>query len=179
MNLYLGCDRAVVRRVWPDRLAVRLQEHQAAARWMSVDGNERLVNTLGEVFEANLGEVEGEALPLFSGPDGKSAQVMQMYQKLTPVVAPLDRRITRLDVSSRGSWGLLLGDETDPVEVTLGRGTMQELVARTERFVGTVTQVTSAYRAPLLQADLRHNNGYAVQLKGVRSIEPSSPTGRK
>jgi cell division protein FtsQ len=138
-----------------------------------------LVNTLGEVFEANLGEVEGEALPLFSGPDGKSAQVMQMYQKLTPVVAPLDRRITRLDVSSRGSWGLLLGDESDPVEVTLGRGTMQELVARTERFVGTVTQVTSAYRAPLLQADLRHNNGYAVQLKGVRSIEPSGPTGRK
>jgi cell division protein FtsQ len=168
--------QAVVRRVFPDRLVVRLQEHQPAARWMGHDGNERLVNTFGEVFDANLGEVEGDPLPIFSGPEGRAHEVLQMYQKLTAVFTPLDRRIARLDVSGRGSWGLLLDDET---EVTIGRGTAQEVVARTERFVGTVTQVTSAYKTALLQADLRHNNGYAVRLKGVVSIEPSAKKGGK
>jgi cell division protein FtsQ len=167
---------AVVRRVWPDRLQIRLQEHQPAARWIGVDGNERLVNTFGEVFDANLGEVEGESLPVFSGPDGQAPKVMQMYLKLAAVFAPLERRVVRLDVSGRGSWGLLLDDET---EVTIGRGTVPEVVSRTERFVATVTQVTSAYRTPLVQADLRHNNGYAVQLKGVMAIEASGKTKGK
>src|SRR5882672_4442609 len=36
--------QAVVRRVWPDRLVVRLEEHRAAAIWHGDDGNERLVN---------------------------------------------------------------------------------------------------------------------------------------
>ena len=29
--------RAVVRRVWPDRLAVRLEEHRAVALWVGED----------------------------------------------------------------------------------------------------------------------------------------------
>ena len=40
--------RAVVRRVWPDRLAVRLEEHRAVALWLGEDGAERLVNSFGE-----------------------------------------------------------------------------------------------------------------------------------
>jgi len=62
--------RAVVRRVWPDRLAVRLQEHHAVELWESNDGSgpgDRLVNSQGEVFEANLGDVEDEALPRSPG----------------------------------------------------------------------------------------------------------------
>jgi cell division protein FtsQ len=167
---------AVVRRVWPDRLVVRLQEHQPAARWIGSDGNERLVNGYGEVFDANLGEVEGDSLPVFSGPEGQAVKVMQMYHELSAVFVPLDRRIARLDVSGRGSWGLLLDDET---EITIGRGTVQEVVTRAERFVATVTQVTSAYKTALLQADLRHNNGYAVRLKGVTSVETSAKQGGK
>jgi cell division protein FtsQ len=162
---------AVVRRIWPDRLVVRLQEHQPAARWMGVDGNESLVNTFGEVFQANLGDVDADALPVFSGPDNQAKQVSQMYQKLTVVFARLERRIVRLDVSGRGSWGLLLDDDT---EVTMGRGSEQEVVSRAERFVATVSQVKTEYKTALLQADLRHHNGYAVRLKGVMSVEPST-----
>ena len=48
---------AVVHRVWPDRLAVRLEEHKAAALWVTEDGVDRLVNSHGEVFDANVGDV--------------------------------------------------------------------------------------------------------------------------
>lgn len=168
--------KAVVRKVWPDRLAVRLEEHQPAARWAAADGNERLVNTFGEVFEANLGEVEGDTLPLLSGPDGSAAQVLQMQRRLQAVFARLERRVVLLELSGRGSWSLELDDEA---ELELGRGTADEVLARTERFASTLTQVTQNYKAPLLSADLRHPGGYAVRLKGVTTAEPVAGSGGK
>ena len=63
--------RAVVRRVWPDRLAVRLQEHRAAALWLGQAEEpdaERLVNNFGEIFEADVAELDaqGEGLPVLA-----------------------------------------------------------------------------------------------------------------
>ncbi len=60
--------RAVVRRVWPDRLAVHLEEHRAGALWVPDDGNDKLVNSFGEVFEANVGDVEDEACRACTAP---------------------------------------------------------------------------------------------------------------
>ena len=48
---------AIVHREFPNRLQVVLQEHQAVAYW-GRDGELRLINNFGEVFEANAGEVE-------------------------------------------------------------------------------------------------------------------------
>ena len=36
--------RAVVRKVWPMRLSVQLEEHRPVALWAMADGNDRLVN---------------------------------------------------------------------------------------------------------------------------------------
>jgi cell division protein FtsQ len=54
--------------------------------------------------------------------------------------------------------------------IELGRGAPEEITARTQRFVQTLTQVTSRHgRRPeaLVSADLRHGDGYAVRLRGV------------
>ena len=68
----------------------------------------------------------------------------------------------------------------DIAEVELGRGSDDEVIARTQRFVGTVTQVTQRYQRPLEYADLRHNEGYAVRLKGISTtFENSDKTTRK
>jgi cell division protein FtsQ len=58
--------------------------------------------------------------------------------------------------------------------VELGRGTQEEVLARSQRFVRTLTQVTAKYgRRPeaLLTADLRHVDGYAVKLRGVGTTD--------
>jgi cell division protein FtsQ len=168
--------QAVVQRVWPNRLRVTLQEHQPMARWMGADGGERLVNRQGEVFEANVGDLDaGDKLPLLSGPDGSAAQVQQMQQALDRVFQPLGRRVGELALSGRGSWSLVLDDQA---EIELGRGTPDEVIARTQRFASTLSQVTGAYRAPLLSADLRHNGGYAVRLRGVTTIDSAASAGR-
>ena len=79
--------RATVRRVWPNQLAVELEEHQPAALWQgdSERRNERLVNTHGEVFEANLGDVEEDGLPVLTGPEGRADEMLSMARRLAPV----------------------------------------------------------------------------------------------
>jgi len=159
--------RAVVRRVWPNRLAVTLEEHQAAALWQGEGGSERIVNTHGEVFEANLGDVEDEALPLLAGPDAQSASMLAMLRRLGATLAPLADPVQMLRLSSRGSWRVELdGGAT----IELGRGSEDEVVARVERFVRTFGAVTARFGgAPraLVTADLRHPDGYALRLAGI------------
>ena len=43
----------------------------------------------------------------------------------------------------------------------------------------TVSQVTGQYQRPLESADMRHNDGYAVRLKGVTTQVPAIPARRK
>ena len=164
--------RAVVRRVWPDRLAVRLEEHRAAALWEGPESDraaDRLVNAQGEVFEANLGDVEDDALPSLAGPEGSAAQMLALYRRVQPAFARLELSVEKLHLSGRGSWRVEL-DSGATVE--LGRGGEDEIVARTERFVRTLTQVTARWQRPLEYADLRHADGYAVRLSGVSTTLP-------
>lgn len=156
--------RAVVRRVWPDHLAVRLEEHKAAALWETEEGDDRIVNTFGEVFDANVGDVEDESLPTFAGPEGAAAQMLAFYRRLQPVLTRADMNIERLQISGRGSWRAEL-DSGAALE--LGRGSDVEVAARTERFVRTLAAATAKWRAPLEYADLRHADGYALRLRGV------------
>ena len=157
---------AVVRREFPNRLRVVLREHQAVAFW-GADGDVRLVNSFGEVFEANSGDVEQDNLPRLKGPEGQSAQVLQMYLAVKPLFEPLDLAIDQMALSAHGSWNAEL-DSGALIE--LGRGSVQDVVERTRRFVQTLTQVTSRYNRradALVSADLRHGDGYAVRLRGV------------
>ncbi|HEX7687223.1 MAG TPA: cell division protein FtsQ/DivIB [Burkholderiaceae bacterium] len=166
--------RAVVRRVWPDRLVVTLEEHQPVALWSAGDdASDRMVNSYGEVFEANVGDVEEDGLPEFSGPDGSAAQVLAMYRRLKPVFAQMDAEITALALSGRGSWRAEL-DSGAAIE--LGRGSDDEVVERGMRFVRTLPQVLKRIGAPLESADLRHAEGYAVKFKGVGfGADPKQP----
>jgi cell division protein FtsQ len=154
---------AVVRRVWPNRLRVRLEEHRPVAIWGGAS-SEKLVNSFGEVFEANVGDVEDDALPTLSGPNGSSAHVLAMLGRIDAGFAPLGARVDELAFSGRGSWQATL-DSGAVVE--LGRGSDDDVLARAARFVATVEQVTSRFQRPLQYADLRHHDGYAVRLKGV------------
>ena len=166
--------KAVVHRIWPNRLAVRLQEHRAAALWVREGAEDRLVNTHGEMFEANLGDVEDEALATLSGPDGTSAHMLSLLTRLRPVLAPLQAQIETLSLSGRGSWRVELDSGA---EVELGRGRDDEIVERTQRFVATVGQVISRYERPLEYADLRHNEAYAVRLRGISTTITPADTG--
>lgn len=164
--------KASLRRVWPNRLEVELEEHRPAALWAQ-DGDsegddgvdvDKLVNTFGEVFEVNLGDIEDEALPTLVGPAGSSRPMLMMLQSLSKTLAPLESAVSKLSLSSRGSWRVLL---SNGVTLELGRGSDQEVLHRTTQFVATLPDVLQHYGRPLVAVDLRHRDGYVVRLKGV------------
>lgn len=161
--------QATVRREFPNRLKVVLQEHRAVAFWGD-EGGSRMVNSHGELFEANAGEVDAETLPRLGGPDGQAAQVLAMYRAVAPLFEPLELVAEELQLTGRGSWQLSL-DTGATVE--LGRGDLAEVLPRVQRFVHTLTQVSSRYgRRPeaLVSADLRYGDGYAIRLRGVGTV---------
>ena len=169
--------QAVVWRVWPNRLRVRLEEQHPVALWEGEQpADDKLVNNFGEVFEANLGDVEDDALPTLRGSAGSSAHMLALLGRLAPVLAKLDLRIETLALSGRGSWRAEL-DRGAAIE--LGRGSDAEVIARTERFVATLTQVTQRYQRPLEFADLRHNDGYALRLKGITTTIHAADKAQK
>lgn len=168
--------QATLRRVWPDRLAVHLSEHQPEALWQAEDGSERLVNAQGEVFEANLGDVEDEHLPEFSGPEGSAAQMLSLYRRLAPLFAAYKMEPVALQLSGRGSWSVELDTGAS---VTLGRGSEDELLARSERFLRSVSQVTGHFQRDLEHADLRHADGYAVRLRGITTTIVPAAAAKK
>lgn len=164
--------QASVRREFPNRLRVTLQEHRAVALW-GEDGASTLVNNFGEVFEANPDEVENDDLPRLSGPAGQAPQVLAMWQALAPLFEPLDLVLDQLALTGRGSWQATL--DTGAV-LELGRGEPAEVLPRVRRFTQTVTQAASRYgRQPeaLVSADLRYGDGYAMRLRGVGTVDPA------
>ena len=169
--------RAVVRKVWPMRLAVQLEEHRPVALWAMADGNDRLVNSFGEVFEANVGDVEDDELPRLAGPEGSAPLMLAMQRRLQPVLAPLGAGdLAQLTLSARGSWRVEL-DKNAAIE--LGRGSEDEVLARTEHFVRTLPRVVAKYQRPLESADLRHTDGFALRLKGVATNVPAAAARKR
>ncbi|WP_332777260.1 cell division protein FtsQ/DivIB [Polaromonas sp.] len=167
--------KAVVQREFPNRLRVSLQEHQAMAYW-GPEEDSRLVNHFGEVFEANQGDVESEALPRLNGPQGQAALVLQGYQMLAPEFEKLDATLEQLELTGRGSWRARLDSEA---VLELGHGSLEEILARTQRFTATLTQVSSKFGRNLESADLRYGNGYALKLRGVTTTGMGDKRDRK
>lgn len=155
--------RAVVQREFPNRLKVVLREHQAVALW-GQEGDSRLINNFGEVFDANPGDVEAQDLPLLNGPQGQAPLVLQAYQRLSPMFEEMDAVLEQLQLTGHGSWRAQLDSGA---VIDLGHGSLDELEARTRRFIATVTQVSSRFGRDMESADLRYANGYAVKLRGV------------
>lgn len=176
--------RATVQRVWPMSLRVELEEHKAAAYWEAkpdgadagsdASAERALINSFGEVFQANLGDVEDDDLPLLAGPDGHAAQMLAMWRQLDALSRKLDDTVERVDLSTRGSWRVTL--ERGAV-IELGRGSDAEVLARYTQFAQSLPQVSSHFHSPLASADLRHVDGFAVRLRGV-STAPAPARGR-
>jgi cell division protein FtsQ len=147
-----------------------LQEHHALALW-GEEGTSTLLNEQGQVFEANIEDLDVDKLPRLKGPDAQSMTVARMFNVLRPQFAAVDMEIDQLELTPRGGWRVLT---QYGAFIELGRGTEKELVARLNLFFKTLSQVTSRYDrtvTALAGADLRHKDGYALRLRGVSTLE--------
>lgn len=153
---------ATVRRQWPDGLSLTLEEHEPAARWRPISGNDgSLVNIQGEVFIADLPENAPALppLPRLSGPEGSAAEILARYAEFNSVLAGIDRRVEAVALSPRRAWQLRLDDG---VAIELGRDQEhQPLTERLARFVAHYESIKARLGAVRV-ADMRYPNGFAL-----------------
>jgi cell division protein FtsQ len=138
----------LVRREWPGRLNVQIEEHVALARWRE----NALVNTYGELFEA----ATNEALPVFDAPDGTVTEVTQRYLMFCSLLKSLGKRPQQVLLSERRAWQLRLDDGT---VLELGRGQMEE---KLRRLVAVYPRALERLSGRPQRIDLRYSNGFAI-----------------
>jgi cell division protein FtsQ len=162
-----------VRRRWPDKLDVVIEEHQALARW----GNIALVNTHGELFQA----AADAELPVFYGPGDGVMEVTTNYGAYSQVMNKANIKIAQVSLSPRRAWEI----KTDKgLVIALGREDMQ---ARLDKFTRAYQSTLSQLNVNVAYADLRYPNGFAVRkpanliYKQVldKTLAPAKPAAAK
>lgn len=146
--------RVNVRRQWPDRLDVEVEEHRPVARW----GSTALVSAEGEVFEAAI----NSSLPVLRGPQDSAHEVVGRFREFEAAFEPVGRHVTQLTLSARGAWSLKLDDG---MVLELGR---ENLESRVAGFVAAYDQTVARLPQPSAYIDLRYTNGFAVRSPGLK-----------
>ena len=167
--------KAEVRRVWPDRIVVALEEHVALARW-GTDAR-RLMNTYGEVFSGELDDAA--RLPQLSGPTGSAQEVARRYGAFRQALAPLALDLRQVLLSPRYAWQLRL---SNGMTLELGRDQLKEpVMERLARFVTFYAPTVGRLNRRLEYVDLRYSNGFAVRVPEIvnQPIDPKSPLRKR
>jgi len=138
-----------VRRRWPDKLEVMVEEHQALARWGSV----ALVNVQGELFHA----ASGSDLPVFYGPNDGVIEVASQYDAFNKVLKTANMEIATLTLTPRRAWQVTTNNG---IVIELGRVDMQP---RLEKFANVYSTTIAGLNKKVTYADLRYPNGFAVR----------------
>jgi len=143
-----------VRRQWPDRLEVVVEEHRPLARW----GSTALVSAQGEVFEAAI----NTTLPVLQGPEGTAPEVVSHFKEFDHALKPVGRRIVQITLSTRRAWALKLDDG---MVLELGRDNLESRLAG---FVAAYERTVARLPRPPTYIDLRYANGFAVRSPGLK-----------
>lgn len=163
--------RASVRRVWPNALAVTLEEYKPLGTW----GSDQFVSVDGEVFTANQAEA-GADLPVFAGPLGSERDVVARYRDFEKWFEPLGMKPDEVALSPRYAWTVKL---TNGMQVELGRERNKDTLAnRVRRLVVAWPMVTQRWGQDIEYVDLRYPNGFAIRAAGMRFI-PDDPKVKK
>jgi cell division protein FtsQ len=149
-----------LRRQWPRRLEIEVDEHAPFARW----NDNALVDTHGDVFVANFA---GE-LPDFAGPDGTAQQMTARYREWTKLLAPSGLRLTGLALSARGGWRLRTADDAGPITLDVGRDDTGTRLARFLDVYRKTIGVLARTGTHVDHVDLRYRNGFAARVPGFR-----------
>ncbi len=155
--------KASVRREWPDRLVVTLDEHMPLGTWGDAG---RLVSVRGDLFTANLAEAEEDTkLAEFVGPPGSEKDVVMFFQELRSWFAPVNLEPDGLRLSGRYAWTVRLNNG---MTIELGReqnkATLRE---RVNRFTQVYPQLAAHLQDRIESVDMRYPNGLALRAQGL------------
>ena len=167
-NLYLLDDDALeadlellpwvrsisLRKLWPTRLVVEVEEQSPVAFW----GTDRLMNQYGELFQADLPAKRG-IFPLLYSPEDKGREMGERYLKIRDWFKGLPLEIAELTEDESNSWRIKI--KNGP-EVLVGNDDQERRIQRFK--VGFQQELASKF-SNIRRIDLRYTNGFSIEWK--------------
>ncbi|MFC3108636.1 cell division protein FtsQ/DivIB [Undibacterium arcticum] len=168
-------SKATVRREWPNRLIVEIEEHQPLGTWGDAG---RLLSVKGEVFTANLDEAEEDGeLPEFGGPAGSEKEVVTQFAQLREWFAPIHLAPESVQLSSRYAWSVKLNNG---MTVELGRERDKTtLKERVDRLTTIYPQLLARLQDRIESVDMRYPNGLALKASGMAFGPDGQPKNKQ
>ncbi|MES9972724.1 cell division protein FtsQ/DivIB [Candidatus Thiodiazotropha sp. LNASS1] len=158
---------ASVRRIWPDTLAVRVDEQVPLAYW----GEDAMVNPQGEVFRPkHLPRLQG--LVTLTGEEERADRITREYLKMRTLLQTAGLQLKRLRVDARQSWRI---ETEEGLLLDLGR---RDVMPRLSRFVQLYPFLRGQVDAMPERVDLRYTNGFSVywQANTEQQAQMDSPS---
>ena len=146
-------DSVSVRRVWPDKLRVVIQEKKPVARW----DEQHLLSDSAKVYLADTGPFGH--LPVVNAVNHQPAWVLAQFYRLEARFNSVDERLLALQVDSRGALDVEL---INGLQIKLGRSNIEHKI---DRLVSIYLQQILPRREKMQRLDLRYSNGFAVAWK--------------
>ncbi len=144
-------SQAVVKRHWPNRLYVEIEEQVPVARW----GNAGLINQAGSVFFPK--EYEGfEYLILLEGEQQNAQKILSALTLFQEILNSIGFTILSLKHQLDGVWWITLTNGSEIILDSKAYG------HKLETFVAAYPQLVKTLRKSAQVYDLRYSNGFIV-----------------
>ena len=149
-----------VKRIWPDRLKLRIHEQKPVIRWQE----HSLLNEQGEVFRP-LNIDRFQTLPVLYAPNEQRLVLLEVMHGLSVSLMDQGLYLTEFRVNERQSW--LLSMENGLV-IQLGR--LQPL-EKFSQLMKALIVTGGELVNKMVYVDMRYPNGYAVRWRENEKIE--------
>lgn len=161
--------QASVRKQWPDRLIVSIEEYKPAFYWNDLF----LLDNYGNIFNVPLDRFVERQLPKLYGPEGKEKAIVKIYYKFNDLSKKLASSGLTLQIKStvtdeRNAWQLIIKQciagfcpENQEMKLILGSENIEQ---RYQQFIKLLPEIQ--VRIPkderITVADLRYESGISV-----------------
>lgn len=164
-----------VRKIWPDKLLLSIEEYKPVVRWKSVqhrlstdreqknnDLHYQLLSSEGVVFKPELTikqQRKFNAMALISGTDERAKEIMQNCYVMNEHLQQIKLSISECGMNARRTWQLILNNG---MTLKLGK---EMIMPRLDRFIRSFNGALKDYIDRVAYADLRYSNGFSIKWK--------------
>jgi len=159
--------QAHIRRMWPGRLLVTVQEHEPAARF----NDDGLMSKSLELFsppqlerdnaQYNEWRENFSSLPILSGASGRHEFVLDAYRRYELALAQFGVSIVSLVEDERRSQTIELNND---IEVKIGYEAHE---LRLQRFIDVYERMVTPLNGRAATFDMRYSNGFSMSTGGL------------
>jgi len=155
-----------VRRIWPNRLQLRVIEREAVARY----DDTHLIDSNGDLFVADARAFA--TLPLINGYAKQSRQLLENYANLAPRFESIGLKIAEWKEDDKGSLNFRFDNG---MELRIGS---REREQKIEQFLAVYPKYIAPQQDRIAVIDFRYSNGFAVAWKEPENRDSKEPNAR-